>query len=324
MKKTLLALLTILIFCACSDENAQLKKGMLLLDKKQNAAAAKLFTSVINNNPDLAAAYAARASAFERLAKETPRDRVRLLNMAEEDYFSALALSPNNAEILNNLGAYYIDRKMFPNALVYLNDAVRANPRYSLAYTNRGIANYQTGRGTVAWSDFNMALQLNPVNLLARYNRAVMFADWEMYEPAIDDFSFIIDRDPNARVLVERGRALMNFRYYTQALEDFEQATLSAPDYPLGHYYYGLMLFKRGDYEAALAQLTITKELNNTFAPAYDLMGDMLAVEDPVAAAANYVVARRLDPDNAPLYTQKMQKMLTDAGREEVVRNIFE
>ena len=52
-------------------------------------------------------------------------------------------------------------------------------------------------------------------------------------------------------------------------------------------------------------------------------MGDILAVEDPLSAAANYVIAKNLDPDNAPYYTDKMQKMLTSIGRKEVVEKRF-
>ena len=52
-------------------------------------------------------------------------------------------------------------------------------------------------------------------------------------------------------------------------------------------------------------------------------MGDMLALEDPQGAVANYLVARKLDPAHAAKYEYKMRMMRTDAGRKAVVARRF-
>ena len=52
-------------------------------------------------------------------------------------------------------------------------------------------------------------------------------------------------------------------------------------------------------------------------------MGDMLAVEDPVAATSNYMVARKLDPANARRYEAKIRLMRSEEGRERVLANRF-
>ncbi len=325
MKKSLfLVLMVSLILCACNSDKATFKKGVLLYEQGKTLSAVQTFSSLIKADPKNAAAYAARAAAFDRLSKEKKEEKDKYQALAEEDFFSALALEPQNAEILNNIGAFYIEKGLFINALVYLNDALKYNPTYVLAYVNRGIANYRSGRGNQAWADFNMALQLDPKNLLAHYNRGLMFYDWEMYLPAIDDLTFVVEMDPkSARALVERGRIFQAAKYYAQAMEDYRRATIINPNYYLAFYHYGEMLFKKGEYENALTQLQIAKELNNTYAPAYDLMGDMLAVEDPLSAAANYVIAKRLDPQNEAFYNTKMQQMLSDLGRKEVVEKRF-
>ena len=80
----------------------------------------------------------------------------------------------------------------------------------------------------------------------------------------------------------------------------------------------GDLMFRKGENEMALGLLVRSKELANQYAPTYELMGDMLAVQDPVAATSNYMVARKLDPAHANRYDAKIRSMKTDKGRERV------
>lgn len=326
MKKSLLCfILTAVFFCACSSEKADFKKGLAFLATPGKAASAmQVFSALLKEHPTDTMIILARAQAFERMADEDPKRKEEYLSMAENDYFNAVSINPRNPDILNNFGAYYIKQGLYLNALVYIDEALRYRPTFSMAHVNRGIVNFRLNNGSQALQDFNLALDYDYMNLLAHYNRALIYAEWKAWPPAIDDMTFVINQDPqNARALVERGKIFQAAGFYTQALEDFRQATIVNPSYALAFYHYGEMLFKKGEYEAALSAVMTSKELHNTYAPAYDLMGDMLAVEDPVAAAANYVIARNLDPDNARLYTDKMRKMLTSLGRKEVVENRF-
>ena len=80
------------------------------------------------------------------------------------------------------------------------------------------------------------------------------------------------------------------------------------------------MLFKSGDYESALADLNKIKTINNKFVPAYEFTGDIMAIEDPVTATSNYMVAKKLDPKNYKRYNAKIALMRTDAGRRKVIK----
>ncbi len=65
------------------------------------------------------------------------------------------------------------------------------------------------------------------------------------------------------------------------------------------------------------------KTVNNQYVPAYELSGDILAIEDPVSAIQNYLTARRLDPANTRRYNAKIALMRTGAGRERVIERSF-
>ena len=91
-----------------------------------------------------------------------------------------------------------------------------------------------------------------------------------------------------------------------------------------GEYYYmGDLMYRKGEKDYALGLLVKSKELASQYVPTYDLMGDMLAVEDPVAATANYMVAKKLDPAHAAKYDAKIQMMRTEQGREKVLAARF-
>ena len=95
------------------------------------------------------------------------------------------------------------------------------------------------------------------------------------------------------------------------------------PTYALAYYYMGDLMFRKGETDYALGLLVRSKELASQYVPTYDLMGDMLSVEDPVAATANYMVAKKLDPANARKYDAKIRLMRTQEGREQVLANRF-
>jgi len=111
--------------------------------------------------------------------------------------------------------------------------------------------------------------------------------------------------------------------YPANAYADLEEAVTIKPSYALAYYYMGDLMFRKGEKDYALGLLVKAKELADQYAPTYELMGDMLAMEDPVSATANYLVAKKLDPAHASRYEAKIRLMRTDEGRERVLANRF-
>ena len=130
--------------------------------------------------------------------------------------------------------------------------------------------------------------------------------------------------DPdNARPYLERARAFIKMGYPANAYADLEEAVTIKPTYALAYYYMGDLMYRKGEKDYALGLLVKSKELASQYVPTYDLMGDMLAVEDPVAATANYMVAKKLDPAHTAKYDAKIQMMRTEQGREKVLAARF-
>ncbi|MBA3521586.1 MAG: hypothetical protein H0T90_03655 [Gemmatimonadales bacterium] len=87
---------------------------------------------------------------------------------------TALALDPNNAEVLGNLGWDEVLLGRWKSSRRHLERAVRLNPRSVVAATNLGIVLLFTRHYSEAERCLDRALQLAPSNLDARHSRAMV------------------------------------------------------------------------------------------------------------------------------------------------------
>lgn len=325
MKKVLMLCLSVLLLGACSGgENAMFRKAQLAAQKGQFTKAIQLYSTIIKNNPDNYAAYASRALAYERLPYKDAEERNKNSKLAENDYLKALDLNYNRPEILNNLGALYIDQGKYEEAVVQLSNALAKKPDYFMALLNRGVAYSRQGKMNEALLDFASAERLNPQSPLVYLNRGLAQFAAGYYQSAAEDYSQMMELDPtNPRAYLERGRAFMKMNYYQNAMDDFEQALALNPNYALPYFYMAELEFNRGETDKGIAYAEKAKLLAPTYAPTYEMLGDMLALESPVEATQHYLAARRLDPARALRYQGKIRMMTTENGRKRVVADRF-
>ena len=95
-------------------------------------------------------------------------------------------------------------------AIPYFDRAIRLNPRYAEAYTNRGIAWREMGDLSGAIADFDKAIELNP-NARANGDRGITRLVQGKDAEAQQDFARCFDLDPGMRTvfesLIEKARA---------------------------------------------------------------------------------------------------------------------
>ena len=291
MKKLVAISVVSLFMLACGGDKTLFQKARLAQAKGNYAKALTLYNQLIKQNPTHTAALSNRALVWERMPAKDSAEKAQNRQHALDDYLRALEINPNLAETSNNLGALYMDMGMRGYAITQFSHAIRLRPTYFQALLNRATAYSKVGDYVNAQKDFNAAEALRPHNTALLYNRAQMYTAFEKYEAAIYDLTHAITVAPNnADLYVARARALTKLGFPADAYDD------------------------------ALVQ---AKELDSDYAPTYDLMGDMLAMEDPVAATANYLVALKLDPENARKYQAKLHAMKTEEGRYQVVSRRF-
>ena len=290
MKKIIGILVCALWVCACSNETKLFKQARLAQARGNYQKALTLYNQLLKQNPNHVEALTNRGLVWEKMPAKDRAERIKNRQHAEEDYLRALDLNPSRAETNNNLGALYMDMGRNGDAIIYFSEAVAVRPNYFQAILNRATAYSKIGDYEGALIDFDRAALLRPHDTALLFNRGLMYRNFGKYEAAVNDFSHAIAVMPNnARLYVARARCFMKMGYPADAYDDLTQAISLKPDY----------------------------------APTYDLMGDMLAMEDPVSATANYLVALKLDPKNARKYQAKLNAMKSPEGRYQVVSARF-
>ncbi|MEI6412380.1 MAG: tetratricopeptide repeat protein [Bacteroidota bacterium] len=143
---------------------------------------------------------------------------------AMTDYTNALALEPQNPELINSRGKTYFDMAMsgkYPKekAAEFLKSALDDyNASLNLAgnlkpqvkgamLINRGAALGTINQLDKAMQDFNEGLQLDPGNKTGYMNRGFLYEKLHQSEPAIADFTKYLTFDPaNTRIMQEREK----------------------------------------------------------------------------------------------------------------------
>jgi len=324
MKKTLCVAFACAMLAACGSDTRLFQQAKLATSKGNYQKALSLYNQLIKQNPDHAAALTNRGLIWEMLPTKTETEKAKNRQFAQQDYLRSLDINPNQPETYNNLGALYMDLNQNGNAIQYFSEALARQPHYFRALLNRATAYSKVGNLTQALQDFAIAAEQRPHDPALLFNRGLAYFDAGKYEAAIDDFSHAIAVQPqNARLYIERARAFFKQGYPAEAYDDLTQAITLNPQNGLAYYYLADLMYRNGDTDFALGALVKAKEVTPNYVPAYDLMGDMLAVEDPVSATANYMVAVKLDPQNALKYKRKIALMKTEEGRYRVLTERF-
>ncbi len=325
MKKLVLIVTLAALAVACGSDKNLFQKAKLATAQGKLPKAMELYSRLIKKNPQFYPAYTNRGLLWEQLPAKDAAEKQKNLEFARQDYLQSLAINDKQPETYNNLGALSLDERQYGDAIFYFTQALALRPSYFLARMNRAIAYSKMGQFSQALRDFSKAADQRPNDPLVYLNRGLTYFDQGQYESAIEDYSRILSltdqQDP--RAFLERARAFIKLGYPSDAYADLEQAAMLKPTYALAYYYMGDLQFRRGEKETALALLVRAKGLANQYAPTYELMGDMLSVEDPVSAVANYKVALSLDPSHAARYQRKLDLMRTPEGRDRILGNRF-
>ncbi len=93
-------------------------------------------------------------------------------DMAVKEFGAALALSPNNADVLVERGTAYNGLKKYDLALKDFGAAIKASPNCYLGYNNRGVTYLRLGETDKAIQNFDKAISIDPAQGFAYLNRA--------------------------------------------------------------------------------------------------------------------------------------------------------
>ncbi len=177
--------------------------GNYSIQRGDFATAAQAFRKVIEQEPEFAGAHHNLGVAYY---KEGHFDQAKAaLRRAAE-------LNPTGAGPPFVLGLIARDERDYPAALDAFTNAIERFHGHSRAYSNRGIVHFYLDDYESAIADLRQAIAINPADVDATYNLAVVYAGSARWDEAQECLMRCVNTDPQRAqkyiaVLTDIGRA---------------------------------------------------------------------------------------------------------------------
>ena len=169
----------------------------------------------------------------------------------------ALAINPDQAEALCNLGNALVGLRRYAEAAAAYDKAVAIKPDYADAFNNRGIALLELNRPAQALESYDRALAIRPDHAQALYNRGNVLSALKRPSEALASYDRAIAAKPDyADAFNNRGNALQELKRPLEAIASYDRALAIQPTYVEAHENKGILLGELGQFalaEAALA-----------------------------------------------------------------------
>ncbi len=264
-------------------------------------------------------------------------EEMRDFAKAADAYDRFLKLQPENAWMgYLRLGACRMELQQYPQAVVALQEAQKAQPRdlkvnYSLAQAYKmaqqydqaeavlqGLAQLNPVDASTYYSDIvkmydeagqndkaigaaRKVIELNPDSEMAVYNLAIMFQKLERYEEAIEAFRQALAIKPDYDVAYYNiGSCYLNLKMYKESIEAFRNYVALVPDNADAWLQIGVCYMQIKDFESALDPLKKCVDLRPDYGVAlFNLAVVYLNLKDNYSARDVYRTLSTVDPDLA-------------------------
>lgn len=222
-------------------EGCYLNRAMAYQKTENHDAAINDFTRAIQLNPKSETAYSLRAVSF---------NTKKNYDSAIADLETALKLKPDNPKVVNLLatlkklrqaknelderrekaigfletGKRYMGEKKYDEVVLAFTNCFEADPLLFDCLRNRAVGYIQLGDYTSAVGDYTFLIEKAPDAKLY-YSRAMLYLELGVWETASDDFTKAIDLNPGeADYYLGRGQVFQQTLNRESAIADYRKA----------------------------------------------------------------------------------------------------
>ena len=168
-------------------------------------------------------------------------------------------------------GNQYFGKGDYDQALQDYSQAIELDPNNAIAFYDRANVHSATRNYDRAIMDYGEAIRINPTYARAFNNRCFVHNIEGRYDRAIEDCSQAIRHDPRqANFFVSRGNAYNNKGDYDHALQDYNKAIELDPGYVNASVGRSNVLIKTGEYKGAIQDLNKVISVQPTNATAWN------------------------------------------------------
>jgi len=300
---------------ATSDYNECIKRGhqkalshywlgMQQLDSKAFGKAAVAFKTALSLDKTLVDAYyrlaicdadkgdlSSALTSLNYAVNQSPNDQnyrllraslyldTRAYTLAGQDARFVLTKQPVNTDARIMLIRVKNGLKDSEGAIHDIDSLLKKYPNGNeVLYMEQGKALFRLGKWNEAIESLDHSLLIKPLYLDALLERGKMFFERGNYRKAIADFNVAVENfSRNNLTWYYKGRALIGLELYDEALSAIEQGfSLSGDQVPEGYHFRGLLRFKEGDDQKALADYNQALTLDAAYDPARNELAYLL------------------------------------------------
>jgi serine/threonine protein kinase/tetratricopeptide (TPR) repeat protein len=200
------------------------------------------------------------------------------------------------SSFLNKIGDEKYIASDYKGAINDYNYAIQLNPKYDIAYNNRGYAKNELGDYRGAIKDYDRAIQLNPNDAIAYKNRGDAKTKLGNYRGAIQDYDRAIQLNPNyTNAYFWRGYTKNELGDYRGAIQDYDRAIQLDTNDARAYHNRGYAKAGLGDYRGAIQDYDRAIQLDTKDATFYLSRGvSRLKLGDKYSAREDLLKARKL------------------------------
>ena len=228
----------------------------------------------------------------------------------------AVALQPDFAMALNNMGNALQSLGQLDAAAASYRRALENDPDSAMAYSNFGAALRSLGRFEEAVAICRRALEIQPDFAMAHNNLGNSLKELGQLEEAVDSYRRAVEISPDyAEVHSNLGAALQDVGLFEEAEVSYRRAVEIKPDYIEAHSNLAHTLQSIGRLDEAMESCRRALEINPDFTDAHSNLGNILKnLSRPEEAEASYRRALATRPDSAMAHSN-LGAALYDMGR---------
>jgi tetratricopeptide (TPR) repeat protein len=219
----------------------------------------------------------------------------------------ALKKNPDNVFVLNNHGVILHELARFEHALTSLDRAIALRPDYADAHSNRGNALKALRRFDEALASYDRALTLRADFAQAHSNRGGVLCELKRFEEALVSCECALELQPDfAEAHCNRANALHKLRRLDEAAAGYDRALSLKPNYAEAYSNKGTVLHDLHRFEEELENYNCALALRPDFAEALSNRGNALQeLKRFDEALKDYEHAISLRPNFAEAYSNR-------------------
>ena len=230
------------------------------------------------------------------------------LDEARRSYELGLSYAGEQHEWHYRLGCVFLKQDSPDLAEPCFRQALEGDATRAAYWANLGLALDRQGRREESVRAYRKAALQEGGSAVACHNLGSIYAEEGRTEEAIRSYEEAIAREPDAEGYLNLGLVHFATEDFIRALDSFDHCVELDPHFALGHYYGGLCLMKRGNYEPAISRFTAAWKLDPRLARIPYHLGEqgfsMLDMQRYVEARASLDRALEFFPEDGRLHYQ--------------------